>query len=96
MTVSEKIKFFFLGKKITFEEIGNLFGTSGQTIGNYVNGRREIPTDFFLWLKANYPEIDFNKLFSGSDSGNITIDGKPINTQQILLDIEKILNNHLK
>lgn len=97
MTVSEKIKTFFLRKKITYEEISNLYGTSAQTVGNYVNGRREIPTEFYLWLKANYPEIDFNKLFSGADNSNITVEsGSQINKQQILTDIEKILSNHIK
>ncbi len=96
MTINEKIKFFFIGKKITYEEIGNLYGASGQTIGNYVNGRREIPTEFYVWLKEHFPEIDFNKLFTVSDSINITMDSeKKLSKQQILNEIEKVLSQFI-
>ncbi|AZA93013.1 Uncharacterised protein [Chryseobacterium nakagawai] len=97
MTISEKIKLFFIQKKVTYDEIGKLYGSSGQTVGNYVNGRREIPTDFLFWLKKNYPEIDFNKLFEENDSHHIVTDKNNIaNKDEIKKEIDKILDQFLK
>lgn len=64
MSIRDKIKEFFLQLDKTHTEIGFLYGVSQQTITNYLNGKREIPLTFILWLKQTYPEIDLNSLFS--------------------------------
>ena len=96
MTISEKIKMFFITKKVTHDEIAKLYGSTAQTVGNYVNGRREMPLEFLTWLKKNYPEIDFNKLFTENNSHQITNEPKNMEMkEEMKREIDKILDRYL-
>ncbi len=66
MNIKDKLKDFFIKLNITHTEIGAAYGVSQQTITNYMNGKREIPLVFIVWLKKTYPYIDLNSLLSDS------------------------------
>ena len=96
MEISEKIKLFFETNRFSNSEIGEEYGATKQTIGNYTSGRREIPIDFLVWLKKKFPEIDYNKLFSEDDSKEIIFSEGSASKDIILKEIEQVLTKHLK
>lgn len=99
MKINEKIKLFFTNKNMSNTEIGLLYGVTSATIGHYLNGKREIPSDFIVWLKITYPNIDLNILFNDDDITEISVVQLEDNTakkREILLDIEGILNKYLQ
>ncbi|MBO6184237.1 MAG: hypothetical protein J6O88_06010 [Chryseobacterium sp.] len=98
MKINEKIKMFFIDKQKSNKEIGDLYGTSPQTVGNYLNGNRDIPTDFIVWLKKMYPEIDLNKLFTKDDITEIIVVDLKNNAErkrEILREVDQILKKYL-
>lgn len=99
MKINEKIKLFFNNKRMSNTEIGQLYGCTSATVGNYLNGNREIPSDFIVWLKITYPDIDLNILFKDDEITEISVIKLEDNTakkREILLDIEGILNKYLQ
>ncbi|MCX8533058.1 hypothetical protein [Chryseobacterium luquanense] len=80
-------------------EIGQLYGCTSATVGNYLNGNREIPSDFIVWLKITYPDIDLNILFKDDEITEISVVKLVDNTankREMLKDIEGILNKYLQ
>ena len=64
MNIKSKLKSFFSENNLTYTEVAFLYGVSQQSITNYLNGKREIPLTFIIWLKKTYPDINLNSLFS--------------------------------
>ena len=95
MKINEKIKFFFTAKGLTNTEIGDLYGSTSATIGNYFNGKRDIPIDFILWLKNEYPEMDLNILFKDDENTEICV-VKVSDTADIKNEILKEMETVLK
>ncbi|KFF26896.1 helix-turn-helix domain-containing protein [Chryseobacterium vrystaatense] len=96
MEISEKIKLFFETNRLSNSEIGEEYGATKQSIGNYINGRREIPIDFLVWLKKKFPEIDYNKLFSEDNSNEIIFNENNPSKELILKEIDSILSKYIK
>ncbi len=99
MKINEKIKLFFTNKKMSNTEIGQLYGCTSATVGNYLNGNREIPSDFIVWLKITYPDIDLNILFKDDEITEISVvklEDNIAKKREMLLDIEGILNKYLQ
>ncbi len=64
MSIKNKLKLFLSKNHLTYTEVAFMYGVSQQTITNYMNGKREIPLAFIIWLKKTYPDINLNSLFS--------------------------------
>lgn len=98
MKVNEKIKLFFEKEKISNIKIGELYGCTSATVGNYLNGNRDIPSDFIIWLKKNYPQIDLNILFKEDNITEISVVVLKDNTEkkrEILKEMDQILKKYL-
>ncbi len=98
MKINEKIKVFFNKTGQSNIEIGELYGSTSATIGNYLNGKREIPVDFIVWLKKYCPEIDLNILFSDDEVTEICIakiNDSPEKKKEILKEIESVLKKYI-
>lgn len=100
MNINEKLKYFFLQKKMSQGQIAEDFGgVTSQSIGLYLNGKRDIPTDFIIWLKKKFPDIDLNKLFINDENSNIYFEKEEKienKKEKILAEFTNLLNKHLK
>ena len=63
MEIREKILYFIKNENIKREEIARKAKISVPTLSNYLNGNREIPLSFLIWLLTEYKMIDPRKLF---------------------------------
>jgi len=98
MRINEKIKIFFHQEGKSNTEISGLYGATSATIGNYLNGRREIPVDFVVWLKKTYPDIDLNILFKDDEITNIKVvdlEKTEELKREIAREIEVVLSKYL-
>ena len=63
MEIREKIFYFLQNENIKREDFAKKAKISVSTLSNYINGKREIPISFLMWLLKEYKIIDVRKLF---------------------------------
>ena len=74
MEIRKKISLFMENEKIEVSQIAQKSGKAQPTISNYINGKREIPLSFLIWLIGEYKIIDPRKLFDNSEDIRYAVD----------------------
>lgn len=74
MEIRKKISLFMENEKIEVSQIAQKCGKAQPTISNYINGKREIPISFLIWLLDEYKIIDPRKLFDNSEDIRYPVD----------------------
>ena len=74
MEIRKKISLFMENEKIEVSQIAQKSGKAQPTISNYINGKREIPISFLIWLLDEYKIIDPRKLFDNSEDIRYAVD----------------------
>lgn len=100
MEIREKISLFMKNENIEVSQLAKKCGKSQPTISNYLNGKREIPLSFLIWMLTEYKIIDPRKLFSKSEDIRYEIDYMVAESreeygnkkQKLINEISKILD----
>lgn len=100
MKINEKISQFLEDKKISLSEIGRRYGTTHQTISNYLNGNRALPLDFLVWLLSEFPDMDANKLLREDNTYFVADNrgeyGKKLTKKEALDIISRVMDDLIK